>query len=73
MIEEDELYTKINKNTEPSASEGRAIVLMEWASRFIWELKCGRKQRRLFLEAMTTVADLFERSDGLALFTDGER
>ena len=35
---------------------------MERASRFIWHLKCGRKEQKLFLEAMMTVAELFERS-----------
>jgi hypothetical protein len=35
---------------------------MDRASRFIWHLKCGRKEQKLFLEAMMTVAELFERS-----------
>jgi transposase-like protein/IS1 family transposase len=73
IIEGDELYTKVNRNEEPSKSEGWTIVLMERASRFIWTLKCGRKERRLFLEAISTLAELFDQSEALALFTDGER
>ena len=47
---------------------------MERASRFIWHLKCGRKEQKLFLEAMITVAELFEKSKkSLQLFTDGEK
>ncbi|MGB5915497.1 MAG: hypothetical protein WBG63_11575 [Phormidesmis sp.] len=34
-IEEDELYTKVDKNVLPSASEGWTIVLMERGSRFL--------------------------------------
>ncbi|MFM7438633.1 MAG: hypothetical protein ACKO2V_08500, partial [Snowella sp.] len=47
---------------------------MERASRFIWHLKCGKKEQKLFLEAMMTIAELFERStESLQLFTDGEK
>jgi hypothetical protein len=74
VIEGDKLYTKVGKNKEASASEGWTIVLMDRASRFIWHLKCGRKEQKLFLEAMMTVAELFERSaESLQLFTDGEK
>lgn len=73
VLEGDELYTKVNRNTEPSESEGWTVVLMERASRFIWTLKCGRKDRRLFLEAVGTLLELFDQSDALTLFTDGER
>jgi hypothetical protein len=31
---------------------------MERASRFIWTLKCGRKEERLFLEAIATLLEL---------------
>lgn len=73
VIEGDELYTKVNRNEEPSQSEGWTIVLMDRASRFIWTLKCGRKERRLFLEAVGTLLELFDQSEAIALFTDGER
>ena len=74
VIEGDELYTKVKKNVDASASEGWTVVMMERASRFIWTLKCGKKEQRLFLGAVITVAELFERStDSIQLFTDGER
>ncbi len=73
IIEGDELYTKVNRNQEPSESEGWTIVLLERASRFIWTLECGRKERLLFLEAVGTLAELFDQCEDLALFTDGER
>ena len=41
IVEGDELYTKVNSNKPPMESEGWTIVLMERASRFIWELACG--------------------------------
>lgn len=73
VIEGDELYTKVEKNKPPAESEGWTIVLMERATRFLWTLKCGEKQRRLFLAAVATLAELFDQSDALVLFTDGER
>jgi transposase-like protein/IS1 family transposase len=73
IIEGDELYTKVKRNEQASDSQGWTIVLMERASRFILKLKCGRKDRRLFLEAVATLSELFEQSESLALFTDGER
>ena len=72
-IEGDELYTKVHRNEQPSDSEGWTIVLLERASRFIWTLKCGKKEQRLFLEAVATLLDLFDHSEAIALFTDGER
>jgi hypothetical protein len=41
VIEADELYPKVAKNTAAWASEGWTIVLMERGSRFLWELNCG--------------------------------
>ena len=61
-IEGDELYTKVKRNQKPSDSEGWTIVLMERASRFIWTLECGRKEQRLFLEAVATLTELFDQS-----------
>ncbi len=72
-IEGDELYTKVNKNVSPSDSEGWTIVLMERASRFLWELHCGRKNQQLFEQALTCLAQVIEQTGSLALLTDGER
>ena len=73
VIEGDELYTKVKKNEEASESKGWTIVMMERASRFIWTLKCGKKEQRLFLEAVTNLAELFDQTESIKLFTDGER
>lgn len=73
VIEGDELYTKVHRNVEPSKSEGWTVVLMERASRFILALKCGRKEQRLFLEAIVALSEWLGQTQELALFTDGER
>ena len=49
LIEGDEVYTKIEKNRPPEESEGWTVVLMDRASRFIWAVQCGKKDRDLFL------------------------
>ena len=48
LIEGDEVYTKIGKNNPAEASEGWTIILMDRASRFIWALDCGKKDRDFF-------------------------
>ena len=73
IIEGDELYTKIGKNKPPSESEGWTLVLMDRASRFIWDLSCGEKETALFENAMATLAQVIEKTDDLSLVTDGER
>jgi transposase-like protein len=73
IIEGDELYTKVNANQPPAESTGWTVVLMERASRFIWELSCGERDRALFKRAMRTLADVVKRTDDLMLLTDGER
>ena len=72
-IEGDELYTKVEKNKPPSESQGWTIVLMERASRFLWELHCGRKDQQLFQKALNCLVQVIEQTDSLSLFTDGER
>ncbi len=72
-IEGDELYTKVNQNKPAAASEGWTVVLMDRASRFIWEMKCGQREADLFQQAMETLAQVIEQSDEVTLFTDGER
>ena len=73
QIEGDEIYTKVGKNKPPMESEGWTIILMDRASRFIWEMKCGKKTESLFLQAMNTLAQVISQTDELSLFTDGER
>ena len=53
--------------------EGWTIVLMERASRFIWDLSCGKKDRTLFFHSIQLLRVVIERTKDLALITDGER
>lgn len=73
VIEGDEFYTKINKNVPAEESSGWTIVLMDRASRFIWELSCSRKDRSLFKKAIKTLAKLVDQTEDITLLTDGER
>jgi len=73
QIEGDEIYTKIENNKPPMDSEGWTILLMDRASRFIWEISCGEKTELLFLRAMEPLAQVIAQTDELSLFTDGER
>ena len=73
LVEGDELYTKVGENKPAAASQGWTIVLMDRASRFLWELDCGQRETELFEQAMQTLAQVIEQTDDLALFTDGER
>jgi transposase-like protein len=73
LIEGDELYTRVGENKPAAASEGWTIVLMDRASRFIWELQAGERDTALFEQAMETLARVVEQTDDLTLLTDGER
>jgi transposase-like protein/IS1 family transposase len=73
VIEGDELYTKVQANQPPADSPGWTIVLMDRASRFIWDLSCGKRDRALFEQAMQTLAQVVQQTDDIALLTDGER
>jgi hypothetical protein len=46
---------------------------MDRASRFIWTLECGQKDRQLFEQAIQTLAQIIQSSEDLTLLTDGER
>src|SRR5437899_9776679 len=73
MIEGDELYTRVNKNVAPDESQGWTIVLMDRATRFLWEMQCGRKARKLFKNAMRLLCEVIQQTGDLTLLTDGER
>jgi hypothetical protein len=73
VIEGDEAYTKVKKNRPPEESEGWTLLLMDRASRFIWTLSCGKKDRKLFKKAIQTVEQIVQESQDLTLLTDGER
>lgn len=73
VIEGDELYTKVGKNVPVEECEGWTIVLMDRASRFIWDLKCGKKDRTLFFHSIQLLRLVIEQTEDLTLVTDGER
>src|SRR2546428_6666590 len=52
VIEGDEAYTKVQKNVSPDQSPGWTILLMDRASRFIWEF-IGRYLRILLYKSET--------------------
>jgi hypothetical protein len=72
-FEGDELYTLVNKRVEASESEGWTAVIMERASRFIIEQRCGKKDEELFRAVMSTVAGYIEQSEEVTFLSDGER
>jgi transposase-like protein len=73
LIEGDELYTRVHHNAPPDESQGWTIVLLDRATRFIWELQCGERERDLFEAAMHTLSQVIAQTDDLTLLTDGER
>src|SRR4030042_193876 len=73
VIEGDEVYTKVNKNVPPDQSSGWTILLIDRASRFIWELSCGKKDKKLFMKVIKTLQKIINNTDDLSIFTDGER
>ena len=73
VIEGDEAYTKVHQNVPPDQSPGWTILLMDRASRFIWALDCGKKDRKLFKKAIKTLDNIARNTHDLSIFTDGER
>lgn len=73
VVEGDELYTKVDRNTKASDSDGWTLVLMDRSSRFLWEMQCGRKNETLFKSALSVLVNVIDQTDDPTLFTDGER
>jgi transposase-like protein len=73
VIEGDEAYTKVQKHVPPDQSPGWTILLMDRASRFIWALECGKKDRRLFKKVIKSLDKIARHTHDLSIFTDGER
>ena len=46
---------------------------MDRATRFLWEMHCGRKERKLFKHAMHLLCEVIQQTSDLTLLTDGER
>jgi len=73
MIEGDELYTRVNKKVAPDESQGWTVVLLDRATRFLWDMHCGRTDRKLCKNAMRLLCHGIEHTGDLTLLTDGER
>ncbi len=73
VIEGDALYTRVRKNVAPDESKGWTIVLMDRATRFMWAMGCGRKDRQLFTQAIRLLCRVLKQTGALPLLSDGER
>jgi hypothetical protein len=73
LIEGDELYTRVHKQVAPTESQGWTIVLMDRATRFLWDMHCGRKERKMFTKALGLLCQVIQPTGDLTLLTDGER
>ena len=49
------------------------MVLMDRATRFLWDMHCGRKERKMFKKAMGLLCQVIQQTGDLTLLTDGER
>jgi hypothetical protein len=49
------------------------VVLMARATRFLWDMPCGRKDRKMFKKAMGLLCQVIQQTGDLTLLTDGER
>src|SRR6266852_805477 len=43
------------------------------ARRFLWDMHCGRKDRKFFKKAMRLLCEVIQQTGDLTLLTDGER
>ena len=73
IIAGEELYTRGHKKVAPDASQGWAVVLMDRATRFLWDMHCGRKERQMFKKAMGLLCQVIAQTGDLTLLTDGEK
>jgi hypothetical protein len=73
LIEGDALYTRVKQNGAPDESQGWTMVLLDRATRFLWDIPWGRKDRKLLKKAMGLLCHVSEQTGDLTLLTDGER
>jgi hypothetical protein len=73
IIEGDERYTRVKKHVVPDESQGWTMVLMDRATRFMWDMHCGRKNRKMCKKAMSLLCQVIEHTGDLTLLTDGAR
>jgi len=72
-FEGDELYTIVGKRTDPMESKGWTAVVMDRASRFSVDQRCGKKNAVFFKSVMGTVCKFVRRTGDLSFLSDGER
>jgi hypothetical protein len=46
---------------------------MDRATRFLWDMPCGRKDRKMLKKAMGLLCQVIEQTGALTLLTEGER
>jgi hypothetical protein len=63
----------VHKKVAPDASQGWTVVLMDRATRFLWDMHCGRKERKMFKKAIGLLCQVIQQTGDLTLLTDGER
>ncbi len=73
IIEGDELYTHIHSNKPQEDSEGWTIMMIDRASKFVWEFECGLKDDALFTSVIKRLVEVIKQSKEFTLVTDGER
>jgi hypothetical protein len=73
IFEGDELYTSVGQRVEQSDSKGWSAVILERASRFIINQKCGKKDAKLFSTVMKSVCKIAQQTKDLTFLSDGER
>ena len=73
LLEGDALYTRVHQKVAPDESHGWTIVLMDRATRFMWDMPCGRQDRKLFTKALGLLCQVIEHTGALTWLTDGER
>ena len=73
VIEGDDASTNVEKTVPPEESLGWTLALQDRASRFLWELDCGKREHRLFQQAIETLGEVIAQTDDVSRVTDGER
>jgi hypothetical protein len=73
IIEGDELYTRVHKKVTPDESQGWTVVLMDRATRFLWDMHCGRKERKMVNKALARLCQGIPHTGDVTLLTDGAR
>jgi len=73
LIAGDARDTRVQKKVAPDESQGWTMVLMDRATRFIWDMHWGRKDRKLLKKALGLLCQVIQQTGDLTVLTDGER